>query len=526
MAAMFTDVGERGIVNEFDPELGTLKGPTAPPPGTRMIGRYRIIKQIGRGGMGEVLKAVDTATDLPVAIKLIDAEVARDPDALRRFEREAKSAMALDHPRIAQIFAQEKDASGRPFLVMEYVDGEPLDRFIKNNPEAPFSQLVDIVLQVAQGLDAAHRRSIIHRDIKPSNILITPAGGVKIIDFGLAKSLWDESSITATDMVVGTPRYISPEQGMGRGVDHRSDIYSLGATFYELVTRQSPFDGDTPLAIMMKHINSPLTPPYMINPKVPADINHIICKMMAKDPSERYQDYDQLISELEQAKLHRLAKEQRLPDTELFALGETPPAMASPGSAPRSYLTEGLINVRIKDLPDPPPPSRTKLIVLSVVGALFVATAIYAFMRPSQDEAGNRQPSPLARGILALLGRIEPPKEPTAEEIAAEDAERVATTKSHIELTLNKILDYQRTADRPGRLPTIKDLRRLGLATEEETRDGWGNDLIITTAGGGLVKSLGRDGIEGTGDDFIFSASGTPHQVPHALTPEEVEVRK
>jgi serine/threonine-protein kinase len=513
-------------VNEFDEEFGVSKEASKPPAGARMIGRYRVVKQIGRGGMGEVLKAVDTATDRTVAIKLIDAEAAREPDALRRFEREAKSAMALDHPRIAQIYAQEKDASGRPFLVMEYVDGKPLDRFLKENPEAPFSQLVDIVLQVAQGLDAAHRRSIIHRDIKPSNILITPAGGVKIIDFGLAKSLWDESSITATDMVVGTPRYISPEQGMGRGVDHRSDIYSLGATFYELVTRQSPFDGDTPLAIMMKHINSPLTPPYMINPHVPADINRIICKMMAKDPGERYQNYDELISELEQAKLHRLAKEGRLPDSELFALGEAPTVHVGTQGTPRSYLTEGLVHVRLEDLPDPPPPSRMKIIALSVVGVLLIAAALYALLRPAQDEAGIRQPSPLARGVLALLGRLEPPREPSAEQLAAEDAERVATTRARIELMINKILDYQRTANRPGRLPTIKDLRRLGLATEEETRDGWGNDLIIISGGDGVVKSVGRDGIEGTGDDFIFTASGTPQQVPRALTPEEIEVRR
>jgi len=225
-------------VNEFDEEFGVSKEASKPPAGARMIGRYRVVKQIGRGGMGEVLKAVDTATERTVAIKLIDAEAAREPDALRRFEREAKSAMALDHPRIAQIYAQEKDASGRPFLVMEYVDGKPLDRFLKENPEAPFSQLVDIVLQAAQGLDAAHRRSIIHRDIKPSNILITPAGGVKIIDFGLAKSLWDESSITATDMVVGTPRYISPEQGMGPGGG--PSFRHLFARCHFLRTRHAP----------------------------------------------------------------------------------------------------------------------------------------------------------------------------------------------------------------------------------------------------------------------------------------------
>ena len=220
--------------------------------------------------MGEVLKALDTRSGRTVALKLIDAGAAADAETLRRFEREARAAAHLDHPNIAHMFGMEFDDQKHPFIVMEYIEGESLEKILTSPVNPPFSVLCDYVIQAARGLEAAHRKSIIHRDVKPGNLLVDHAGTVKIIDFGLAKSMFDRTALTTTGMVVGTPRYIAPEQALGRAVDHRADIYSLGATFYELATHQSPFEGDSAMSIMMKHVSTPLVPPYMVNPKVPA----------------------------------------------------------------------------------------------------------------------------------------------------------------------------------------------------------------------------------------------------------------
>ena len=287
-------------MNHLDPDMD-LPVTGTPPDDRRRIGRFIIEYMIGRGGMGEVYKAWDPENNRCVALKILDVKGYEDPDTLKRFQRESQAALVLDHPNIARFYGAEKDEQGHPIIAMDYIDGTGLDVVLDERPDIPFSQLVDYVVQTARGLENAYRRSIIHRDIKPGNLLIDKDGNVKIIDFGLAKSMWDNSALTGSGLVVGTPRYISPEQGMGRNVDHRSDIYSLGATFYELVTRRTPFEGDTPLAIMMKHISSPLVPPYMVNPQVPADISEIIMKMMAKDPNHRYQDYEPLIRDLESA---------------------------------------------------------------------------------------------------------------------------------------------------------------------------------------------------------------------------------
>ena len=226
-----------------------------------VIGRFQIEGLIGKGGMGKVLKARDPNDGRLVALKILDIEAYADDELRRRFEREAKSASLLDHANIAHIYGMELDENGHPVLVMEYIEGLPLDTIIKDNPDVSFSKMVDFVIQAARGLEYAYRRSIIHRDIKPSNLILASNGVLKIIDFGMAKSLWDNTSLTATGMVVGTPRYISPEQGMGRNVDHRADIYSLGATFYELLTRHPEVKAEVKAEVEMRSLLAPVSFP-------------------------------------------------------------------------------------------------------------------------------------------------------------------------------------------------------------------------------------------------------------------------
>jgi ribosomal protein S28E/S33 len=507
-------------MNEYTPEQLGLDVPEVEGAERRMAQHYAISGVLGRGGMGEVLKALDTRNGRTVAIKMIDPVQAQDAETLRRFEREARSVQALDHPNIARIFGMEYDEKHNPFIVMEFVDGVSLDLYAKGAADASYSVLCDYVLQAAHGLEAAHRRSIIHRDIKPSNLLVTGDGLLKIFDFGLAKSMFDRSFVTATGMVVGTPRYISPEQGMGRTVDHRSDIYSLGATFYELMTHQCPFDGDTALAIMMKHINSPLTPPYMINPKVPGDINEIICRMMAKDPGERYQDYESLIRELEAAKIHRMAKEKRraigpsaglVPETEL--------AEEHGGGVGRSsYLTEGFVNIRVAELPDATQPTpKAKVLMLTVVGLVIILIAGISLVQAKRARERG-EPSVFAKLVIGLFDRGKDKEQPMkAEEYAALDAQRISTTQQRMEATLNKVIDWRRNAG-TGEIPTIRKLRLSKVVTPEETQDAWGSDFIISSASGGELIALGRDKTEGTDDDFCYKLTGVQARIPTALT--------
>ena len=498
------------------------------------VGRFVVEGTIGRGGMGEVLRCIDPTNDKVVAIKVLDADAYLDQDLLKRFHREAQSALSLDHVNIARFYGMENDAENRPIIVMEYIPGEPLDKWLKCNAEAPFSQIVDFAIQTARGLENAFRRSIIHRDIKPSNLIVTPDQVVKIIDFGLAKSMWDTSGLTGTGMVVGTPRYISPEQGMGRNVDHRSDIYSLGATLYELLTHQSPFDGDSPLAIMMKHINTPLVPPYLVNPKVPGDVNEIVIRMMAKDPGQRYQDYEPLIRELEAAKIHRLAKERRLSGMDSVSAGHastvivpggerTPPPETIVQSRPSSYLSEGLVNVSYTQ-PEERPRSNVSKILLSISGVLIIGFAIAALMAPKEVE-GKRQPSWFSKRVASAFKKPEAKEAGTTPEaIAKDDAEKVQSTASRMEAVVSKILE-QRAAD-PNKAVTMRSLRASGAMSEEETQDAWGNDFFLKLSGdgSGSLYSKGRDGEENTPDDFRYALNGSSQTVPPALKAEEIRV--
>ncbi|MGI8907883.1 MAG: serine/threonine protein kinase, partial [Candidatus Sumerlaeaceae bacterium] len=506
----------------------SYKAPSGP---RTSVGRYQIECVIGRGGMGEVLKGIDPGSGKYVAVKVLDAEAYRDEDLLARFRREAQSALTLDHPNIAKFYELEHDEEGQPIIVMEFIEGLSMDAWLKANTDALFSQIVDFTIQAARGLENAFRRTIIHRDIKPSNLIVTPNNVVKIIDFGLAKSMWDKSALTGTGMVVGTPRYISPEQGMGRNVDHRSDIYSLGATLYELLTRQAPFDGETPLAIMMKHINTPLIPPYLLNPKVPSDVNEIVVRMMAKDPRERYQDYEPLIRDLESAKIHRLAKERRSSGMDSVQAGQAPTVMVTDNNGgssaptafkgrPSSYLTEGLVDVSY-NAPAETPQSNLSRILLAVSGVLVLGFAVAALMAPRHIE-GKKQSSWFSQRVAQVFKRDKPVEQPTSPvDLAKDDAEKVRLTSSRMEAVVSKMLELR--TSQPSKSISLRTVRETGGMSDEDTRDGWGNDFSIVQSGdgGGTLLASGRDGEEKSDDDFSYALDGSSHHIPPALKAED-----
>jgi len=254
------------------------------------LGRYHILEQLGEGGMATVYKAFDTRLEREVAVKIIRKDVFSPvvlERVLKRFEREAKSLARLSHPNIVKVL-DYGDYEGSPYLVLEYLPGGTLKGRL--GKPLPWTEATRLLLPIARALEYAHQQGVIHRDVKPSNILITTSGEPMLTDFGIAKLLEaDEGqTLTATGVGIGTPEYMSPEQGMGREIDARADVYSLGIVFYELVTGHKPYVADTPMAVVLKHVTDPLPRPQRFVPDLPDAVEKVLLKALAKEPQNRY----------------------------------------------------------------------------------------------------------------------------------------------------------------------------------------------------------------------------------------------
>ncbi len=270
---------------ENDPMIGT------------MIEEYRVDSLLGQGGMGAVYKGFDTKLRRYVAIKMLLTTV-QGSEAYQRFDREARIVASLNHPNLAQIF-RVGEHNGQPYYVMEYIDGKSLHDLLEGGNPLAGQICVKYMKLASQGLKAAADQGIIHRDIKPANIMVTREGELKVVDFGLAKGCSEDTLETRVGTIMGTPRYMSPEQGKGEEVDLRSDIYSLGATFYHMVTGSAPFAAENPMSMIMKHATEPVEPIYKRNPNVPNKLSNLIYAMMEKKPDDRVQSYSILIGEIE-----------------------------------------------------------------------------------------------------------------------------------------------------------------------------------------------------------------------------------
>ena len=260
-------------------------------------GRYELTHLIARGGMAQVYRAVDLQLDRPVALKVLFPELSVDRTFVERFRREAQAAANLSHPNIVPVFDWGED-DGSYFIVMEFIDGRPLSAVLRDPTPLPPGQIATIGAGVAAALAFAHRHGVIHRDVKPGNVLMTPDGGVKVTDFGIARAVNTEESLTQTGAVMGTAAYFSPEQAEGKGVDSRSDIYSLGVVLYEMAVGKPPFTGDSPVAVASKHVRDMPVLPRAANPAVPAALEAVIMKAMAKDPDDRYRSAEELRADL------------------------------------------------------------------------------------------------------------------------------------------------------------------------------------------------------------------------------------
>src|SRR5919199_1323637 len=248
--------------------------------------------------MADVFLAHDNVLGRDVVLKLLKDQYLEDERFVERFRREAQSAAALSHPNIVSIFDRGSSEDGTYYIAMEYLPGGTLKDRILREGALPARAAALVALQIAEALKVAHERGVIHRDIKPHNILITESGDVKVTDFGIARAA-SSSTMTRTGSILGTAHYISPEQAMGEPVGPQSDLYSLGVVLYEMLTGTLPYDAETPLGIAMKHVNGYLRQPRELDPSVPAGINAITCRLLAKDPEDRYASDTELIEDLE-----------------------------------------------------------------------------------------------------------------------------------------------------------------------------------------------------------------------------------
>ena len=264
--------------------------------------RYELSDLLGLGGMSEVHLARDVRLRRDVAIKLLRVDVARDPSLTERFQREAQHAAALNHPAIAAVYdtGEVPTPNGPlPYIVMEYVDGQTLRDVVGTDGPMPQRRALDVIAEVCQALTFSHQRGIIHRDVKPANIMIGTAGAVKVVDFGIAKALADTGhGVTQTGAVLGTAHYLSPEQARGDRVDARTDVYSLGCVLYELTTGETPFDGDSAVAVAYQHVRRQPVAPSTRNGELSSELDAIVAKAMAKNPDNRYQTAAEMHTEL------------------------------------------------------------------------------------------------------------------------------------------------------------------------------------------------------------------------------------
>jgi serine/threonine-protein kinase len=264
--------------------------------GELIAGRYELEKLVGSGGMSNVFRAHDRLLERTVALKILHEQYTRDEDYVERFRREARAVAQLAHPNIVTVI-DRGEQDGRQFIVFEYIDGENLKELVARGPLDP-QDAIPLALQVARALSFAHERGLVHRDVKPQNVLLNDDGQAKVTDFGIARSL-DVHGVTQTGTVLGTSDYIAPEQARGQKVDPKTDIYSLGAVLYELLTGEVPYAGDNFVAVAMRHVNEP--PPSVLDrrPDCPLRLDLAIQRAMAKDPDERYGSMDEFCTELE-----------------------------------------------------------------------------------------------------------------------------------------------------------------------------------------------------------------------------------
>ncbi|WP_068068867.1 Stk1 family PASTA domain-containing Ser/Thr kinase [Nocardia xishanensis] len=339
--------------------------------------RYELGEIIGFGGMSEVHKARDLRLSRDVAIKVLRADLARDPTFYLRFKREAQNAAALNHPAIVAVYdtgEAEVDGGPLPYIVMEYVDGDTLRDIVRGKGPLPPRRAMEIVADVCAALDFSHKAGIVHRDMKPANIMINRAGAVKVMDFGIARALADSSNpMTQTAAVIGTAQYLSPEQARGETVDARSDVYSVGCVLFEILTGEPPFTGDSPVAVAYQHVREDPRLPSHVYSGVPRELDSVVLKAMSKNPANRYQTAAEM-----RADLIRVLGGQKPSAPMVMTDEDRTTILGNNEPPPRSFRTvERNDDTAEQEPAEPGSPRRTAYIALGAAAAIAVVFALF-----------------------------------------------------------------------------------------------------------------------------------------------------
>lgn len=363
----------------------TLEGQT--------LGKYRVLEALGRGGMAQVYRAYHPQLDRYVAVKVLRSDLVEQDEFLGRFRREAHAVSGLRHPAIVQVFDFDVQ-DDIYYMVMELLEGDTLrarlNQYRVKGERMPLPEILRVLKDVLGGLQYAHSEGVIHRDIKPANIMLTKRGQAVLTDFGIAQIV-GATQYTVSGALMGTLNYMAPEQGLKGACDARSDIYSLGIVFYEMLTGYTPFDADTPLAILLKHLNDPLPLPSQVDPTLPAALEHIVLKALAKEPSDRFQDAGDMLAAIEKA------LEGELPQGERRIV--PPPGGISPNAVFSGKARQQILGQRLTEedtaieMPFPAPEGRAegapfglppviekflpRIRPLSAVSAVFVSLIIF-----------------------------------------------------------------------------------------------------------------------------------------------------
>jgi serine/threonine-protein kinase len=372
--------------------------------GRLLGGRYEILERIGHGGQAMVFRAHDQRLGRTVAVKILGAHVASDPDAVQRLEREARAAASLNSPHVVPVFDVGADEDGRPYLVMEYVPGGTLAAAVAGRLPLPAATIVEYGRQIAEGLAAAHATGLIHRDVNPHNVLMTPEGWLKVTDFGVAK-VTGSVGLTQTGLILGTAVAMAPEQAQGRPATPASDVYGLGVLLFELATGRPPFIGEGVLDVVHQHVHAAPPPPRSLNPRLPVWLEALILRTLAKDPAARFPDGASIGAALVAGQEHEPA------GADAGTVPPSPPQMP-PSRPPRSTRhrqaeqslagTPEQMTVALRAAaarPEPAAPAGMRRLVLLMLACLVAALVLASLLVLPRDEGGRSAPStPLVPG--------------------------------------------------------------------------------------------------------------------------------
>lgn len=390
----------------------------------KQLGPYQVVASLGEGGMAAVYKAYQPGMERYVALKILPRHFASDPLFVGRFEQEAKVLAKLQHPHILPVF-DFGQADGYTYIVMPFLQSGDLTDLLRGSALS-LAQIRRIISQVGDALDYAHAHGLIHRDVKPSNVLLDERGNCLLTDFGIAKMLESSSKLTATGGIIGTPAYMSPEQGLGEKVDGRSDIYALGIMLYEMATGRVPYQAETPMAIMIKHLNDPLPPPRRLNPALPEAIERVILKALAKQPQDRYATAGEMVRALQAA----------IPETI-----EVPPVPIE-GDATQISAAGATLAAQRQETKTRRKGKKWLWGVVGLVLLALVLARVVVFVRRGADRLSDRATSVAATAAPAEKATAgSTPTEPVLAQAGTEAAPPVGTPSTDTPLPTNGLYD-------------------------------------------------------------------------------------